>query len=320
MGRKLNKKSSANAFKTYGTIFALIAIIIVFSILRPDAFFTLTNLINITRQIALLVIIAIGATIIMSTNEFDLSVGAVASLGGVIGAQLAVAGAPMPVCFIIPIAAGLGIGFVNGVIVTQFKVLSFITTLAMSTIIGGFTFWITGGSTVFQNIPKEFTVLGSSSLGQVPILTIIMVAVIIIFWFVMRHMSLGRKMYAIGGNEDASRVAGINVKLNKNIAFAMCAGLAAFTGVLMASRLGSAHPTGGDGLFMQAYAAVFIGRTVSKSGVPNVFGTFIGAAILGILANGLTIMQVPTFMQDMITGAIIILAVVIQKVGSGKSE
>lgn len=312
----MNKEQLSNIAKSYGTIFAGVAIILIFSVLRPTSFATLSNFINITRQISLLVVIAIGATLIMSVEEFDLSIGALASLGGVLAAKFAVLGVPLPLSFILPLVIAFVIGYINGAIVTRFKVLSFITTLAMGTIIGGFTFWFTGGSTVFQNIPKNFTIIGSKTLMGVPMLSIIMIVLIIIFWFVMRHTVFGRLLYAIGGNESASSVSGINVERNKNMAFAICAMMAALTGVLVASRLGSAHPTGGDGFFLQAYAAAFLGRTVFKGGVANIWGTFIGAAILGVLANGLTIMQVPTFMQDILTGVIIIAAVVMQKMGS----
>ena len=317
MAKKVN---FSGLIRAYGTIFAGILIVIVFSILRPDAFFTFSNFINITRQISLLVVIALGATLVMCVDEFDLSVGALASLGGVIGAKIAVAGLPISLCFILPVIICFFIGLANGWIVTKFKVLSFITTLAVSTIIGGFTFWFTGGATVFQNIPKEFTYIGTKSILNIPLLSIIMLFLTVLFWFIMRHTAFGRKLYAIGGNEAASRVAGINVKKHKNLAFAICAALAGLTGVMMASRLGSAHPTGGDGLFLSSYAAAFLGRTVFKEGVPNIWGTFVGAAILGILANGLTILQVPTFMQDLLTGCIIILAVIVQKIGRGDSK
>lgn len=317
----MNKNNNLSELtKAYGTIFAGIVIIIIFSFLRPDAFFTSGNLINITRQIALLVIIALGATLVMCVDEFDLSIGALASLGGVIAAKMAVAGMSIILCFLTPVFICFIIGLINGWIVTKFKVLSFITTLAMSTIVAGFTFWFSGGATIFQNIPRSFTIIGSKNVGRVPILSIIMMLLVLLFWFIMRHTAFGRKLYAIGGNVAASQISGINVKKYKNIAFALCAALAALTGVLMASRLGSAHPTGGDGLFLQSYAAVFIGRTVSKEGIPNIWGTFVGAAILGIIANGLTIMQVPTFMQDLLTGCIIILAVVAQKIGNGDSK
>lgn len=312
----MNKKLT-NVLKNNGTIIASILIIIMFSVLRPTVFPTWGNIINITRQISLLVVIALGATLVMTVDEFDLSVGAIASLGGVIGAKLAVAGVPIVLCFIIPALICLVIGYVNGWIVTKFKVLSFITTLAMSTILAGFTYWFTGGATVFTGIPESFKFVGGTSVFGLPLLSIIMVILSYLLWFVMRHTSFGRKLYAIGGNEAASQVSGIKVKKYKNAAFALCAAFAGLTGVLMASRLGSAHPTGGDGLFLQSYAAVFLGRTVFKEGVPNVWGTFVGAAILGILANGLTILQVPTFMQDIITGCIIIAAVVFQKIGRG---
>lgn len=315
-----NKINLSDLLRAYGTILAGIVIIIAFSILRPDAFFTVNNFINITRQISLLVVIALGATLVMCVDEFDLSVGALASLGGVIAAKMAVAGMPIILCFAAPVVICFIIGLINGWIVTKFKVLSFITTLAMSTILGGFTFWFTGGATVFQNIPKEFKVVGSKSVLGIPLLSIIMILLSVLFWFIMRHTAFGRKLYAIGGNEAASMVSGINVKKYKNLAFALCAALASLTGVMMASRLGSAHPTGGDGLFLQSYAAVFLGRTVFKEGVPNIWGTFVGAAILGVLANGLTILQVPTFMQDLLTGCIIILAVIVQKIGRGDSK
>lgn len=317
----MNKKAKfSELMRAYGTIFAGIIIVISFSILRSDAFFTMGNLINITRQISLLVIIALGATLVMSVEEFDLSVGALASLGGVIAAKMAVAGMPILLCFTVPVLICFIIGLINGWIITKFKVLSFITTLAMGTILGGFTFWFTGGATVFQNIPKSFTYVGTKGFLGLPLLSIFMLLLTVLFWFIMRHTAFGRKLYAIGGNEAASQVSGINVKKYKNLAFAFCAALSALTGVLMASRLGSAHPTGGDGLFLQAYAAAFLGRTVFKEGVPNIWGTFVGAAILGVLANGLTIMQVPTFMQDLLTGCIIILAVVVQKIGRGDTK
>jgi len=305
--------------RSYGTVIACIIIILVFSILRPDAFFTIKNLINITRQISLLVVIALGATLVMSVDEFDLSVGAVASLGGIISAKLAVAGVNPVLSIILPILISFFIGYLNGMIVTSFKVLSFITTLAMSTVLAGFTFWLSGGATVFENIPDSFKYLGSASILGIPLLTAIMLILCLIFRFILNHTPFGRRLYAIGGNVNASLVSGINVVHNKNLAFALCGALSALTGVMLASRLGSAHPTGGDGYFMNSYAAVFLGRTVVKEGIPNVWGTFVGAAILGILANGLTIMQVPSYLQDVLTGVIIILAVIAQKVTSGEN-
>ncbi len=303
--------------KAYGTMVAALIIIVVFSLLRPDAFFTLQNLVNISRQISLLVIVALGATLIMVMDEFDLSLGSLASLGGIIGATLSVLGVSIPLAILAAVLGCAIIGLFSGWLITKFNVLSFITTLAMSTVITGIIFWITGGSTVFQGVPKSYRYVGTSMVLGIPLLTIIMLGLTVLFWFIMRHTPFGRKLYAIGGNRKAAMVSGINVKRMKIIAFALCAGLSGLAGVLLSSRLGSAHPSGGDGLFLQAYAAVFLGKTMFRQGVANIWGTLVGAIILGVLANGLTIMQVPTFMQDLLTGCIIILALVMQKIGAG---
>ena len=313
-------KQAKKIFQSYGTLLALAVIILVFSLLRPSAFFTVKNFLNISRQISLMVIISIGATLVMSINEFDLSVGSMASLGGVMAALMAVAGLPLPLCFLLPVLISLVIGWINGWIVAKFRVLSFITTLGMSTVLSGVIYRLTGGATVFQNIPKGFSWIGTCKIGEIPLLSVIMVVFVVLFTFIMRHTVLGRRLYAIGGNEETSKIAGINVPLYKNIAFALCAVLSCVTGMLIASRVGSANTTAGDGYFLSSYAAVFIGCTVSRKGIPNVPGTLVGCAILGILTNGLTMLQMPTYMQDIITGAIIVLAVILQKVGKGDAK
>lgn len=310
-----NKIFNKSVLSSYGTIIAGVLIIIIFSVLSPSSFATVDNFINITRQISLLVVIAVGATLVMSVNEFDLSIGAIASLGGVVSAKLATEGVPIALCILIPILVGFLVGLINGSIITHFNVLSFVTTLAMGTVIGGFTFWFTGGSTIFENIPQGFKWIGQTGIAGIPMLSLIMLVLVLVFWFLMTQMSVGRRFYAIGGNEKASKVSGIPIKKYKTLAFALCGMLAALTGALLASRLGSAHPTGGDGYFLNAYAAVFLGMTVVRSGIPNIFGTLFGAAVLGILANGLTILEIPTFLQNVITGMIIIIALIIQKLG-----
>ena len=313
----MNRSAPKKILQTYGTVLALAVIVLAFSLIRPDKFCTLTNFINITRQISLLVMISLGTTLVMSVNEFDLSVGSMASLGGVMAALLAVKGLPMAVCFLLPAAVSFCIGLLNGWIVARFRVLSFITTLGMSTVLSGVIYRLSGGATVFEGIPKSFSFLGTTKLGRVPLLSILMVVFVVLFWFLLEHTTLGRKFYAIGGNEETAKIAGIRVRKYKTIAFALCAVMACVTGMLIASRVGSANTTAGDGYFLQSYAAVFIGCTVSRKGIPNAVGTLVGAAILGILANGLTILQMPSYMQNSITGGIIILAVIAQKARHG---
>ena len=313
----MSRSSLKKILQSYGTVLALAVIVAAFSLIRPDKFCTLTNFINITRQISLLVMISLGTTLVMSVNEFDLSVGSMASLGGIIAALLAVKGLPMTVCFLLPVVISFLIGLLNGWVVARFRVLSFITTLGMTTVLSGVIYRLSGGATVFEGIPKSFSFLGTTKLGRVPLLSILMVVFVVLFWFLLEHTTLGRKFYAIGGNEETAKIAGIRVKKYKTIAFALCAVMACVTGMLIASRVGSANTTAGDGYFLQSYAAVFIGCTVSRKGIPNAVGTLVGAAILGILANGLTILQMPSYMQNIITGGIIILAVIAQKAGHG---
>lgn len=301
--------------RRYGTVLAAILIIAVFSVLSPSAFFSVGNVINVSRQISFLVIIALAATVVMVVGEFDLSVGAVASLGGVVAAQLAVRGVPVGLCFALAAGTGVVIGLVNGLLITRFRLLSFITTLAMGTVLGGLTFWLTGGSTVFENVPERFSALGRATLLGVPALSVLMLAITVLAWFLLTQTPVGRRLYAVGGNEVAARLAGVATDWHKTLAFALAGLLAALTGALLASRLGSAQPTGGNGLFLPAYAAAFLGMTAFKDGVPNVYGTLLGALIIGLLANGLTILQVPTFLQDVITGVIVILAIILQKLG-----
>lgn len=313
----MNRPAPRKILQSCGTVLALAAIVLAFSLIRPDKFCTLTNFINITRQISLLVIISLGTTLVMSVNEFDLSVGSMASLGGVMAALLAVRGLPLAACFALPVAVSFCIGLLNGWIVARFRVLSFITTLGMSTVLSGVIYRLSGGATIFEGIPKSFSLPGTLKLGRVPLLSILMVVFVALFYFLLNHTTLGRKFYAIGGGEETAKIAGIRVRRYKTIAFALCAVMACVTGMLIASRVGSANTTAGEGYFLQSYAAVFIGCTVSRKGIPNAAGTLVGAAILGVLANGLTILQMPTYMQDIITGGIIVLAVIAQKAGRG---
>ena len=314
--RQLTRSGLARWLRTYATVVALVVICRVFGLLSPDGFWTVANGLNVTRQISFLVLVAVGATFVMAAGEFDLSVGAMASFGGVMAARLAVAGVPLTAAVLLTLAAALLFGMINGALIGSFGILSFITTLATGTMLAGFTFWLTGGATVFENIPDGFTLVGRSVVAGIPGPSWVMVAAVALGWVAMQHTVFGRHLYAIGGNERAARSVGVAVRRHKVWAFGLCALAAAAAGVLLASRLGSAQPTGGNGLFLPAYAAVFLGMTAIRGGVPNVLGSLLGAATLGVLANGLTILNVPSFMQDVVTGAIVVVAIVFQKIGA----
>lgn len=300
---------------SYGTLIALFIIFLAFSLLSPDVFPTLRNLLNITRQISLLAIIATGATVIMTVGEFDLSIGAMASFGGVLATGLVVGGMPIPIATLLTLALAFLFGLGNGYLVTHFKVFSFITTLSSGTMLSGVTFWYTGGATIFGGIPEPFLWLGQGMVGPLPVPTILMFLVVVLFWFLLGYTEFGRRLYAIGGNQMAAELSGVRVARDKTLAFGCTALLAASAGIILASRLGSAHPTAGGGLFLPSYAAVFLGMTTVKGGFPNAWGTFVGSLMIGVIANGLTILNVPFYLQDIVTGAIVIMAVVFQSLG-----
>ena len=303
----------------YGTLAALALIAGAFAALSPDGFAQPGNLVNITQQMALLSIVAIGATMVMVLGQFDLSVAAVASWAGVAGAAALGAGLPWPLAAAAVIASCAAVGAVSGVLVAGFEVPSFIATLAIGTILGGLTFWLSGGATLFGGMPDAFRALARGTLWGVPASTLWMLGAAAAAWLVLERLELGRRMAAIGGNLRAARLAGVPVRRDTVAAFAMCTALAGLAGLLLAARLGSAHPTGGGGFLLQSYAAVFIGQTAFRDGDANVPGTLVGAAIIAVVANGLTIQGVPSFMQDVLTGAIIIAAVLLRRTARGRS-
>lgn len=304
----------------YGTVAALALIVAGFAAAAPAGFATAGNLINITQQMALLSIVAVGATMVMVLGEFDLSVGAAASWSGVacfLGFSLG-----WPAAAVVPAALGscFLLGLVSGVLVAWFRVPSFIATLAMGTVLGGVTFWASGGATLFSGASEAFRSLGRGALGGVPVLTWWMVGTAALAALTLERTELGRRLYAIGGNRRAAHLAGVPVRRDTVLAFGLCSALAGLAGVLLAARLGSAHPTGGAGFLLQAYAAVFLGMTALRDGDANVPGTLVGAAIIAVVANGLTILGVPAFMQDILTGLIIIAAVLVRRTFGGGAE
>ncbi len=299
--------------KKYGTLIGLLLIILIFSLSMPGTFFSLQNFQNVLLQIALLAIIATGATIVMVVGEFDLSIASVASFAGVLAAGMLAEG--HSIYLVIPFVLSLSFlfGLINGFLVARMNILSFITTLASGTLLlRGITFWYSDGSIIFSGIPDEFLIFGQGVFLGIRLPIIFMAAILLIFWYVLTQTMFGRHLYAVGGNETAARYSGINTVRKKILAFGLSALLAAITGIILASRLGSAHPTAGEGYLLEAYATVFLGMTLSLENVPNIPGTLVGVFILGVLANGLNIMGVPDFFQDILTGSIIILALIFQ--------
>ncbi|MBB6489272.1 ABC transporter permease [Rhizobium lusitanum] len=303
--------------RQYGTLFALVAIIAAFSIVSPGAFGSMSNLINITQQMTLLAIVAIGATVVMAVGEFDLSTASIVSFGGIFAVYLFKLGVPAPLACLLVLSIAALFGAISGYVVSRFQVLSFIATLAVGTIIGGITFWICDGATLLGDIPSGFRDIGRGHTLGLPTLTWWLIAIAFVVWILLDKLEIGRKLYAIGGNREAARLAGVRIVSNTVAAFIVSAVLAALVGILLTARIGSANPTGGGGYLLSAYAAVFLGMTAFREGEANLPGTVVGAAIIAVVGNGLTILGVSTFLQDIITGTIILAAVLVRRIGQG---
>ncbi|MBE7249005.1 MAG: ABC transporter permease, partial [Actinomycetospora chiangmaiensis] len=290
----------------YGTVLALVGLLLVLATVSPNGFARPSNLINITQQGALLAIVAFGATFAMAAGEFDLSVSSVASFGGVATVALLATGLGPAAAVPIALAGCMVVGVVSGILVARLGVPSFIATLAVGTIVGGCTFWASGGATLFAGVTAGFRSLARGTLFGVPTPTWWMLGTGLVAAVMLGRVEIGRRLYAIGGNPEAARLAGLPVVRDTIVAFAASALLAGLAGVLLAARLGSAHPTAGAAFLLQSYAAVFLGMTCFREGEPNIPGTLVGAMLIAVLANGLTILGVSNDLQDVATGAIIL--------------
>jgi ribose transport system permease protein len=302
------RRSVGQTLLASGTVLALVVLIAFFFAMRPDIFLSFTNVRNILYQVAILAIIAGAQTIVMVVGDFDLSVAATAALSGSVSAALMLGGTPVAVAILAGLVVGLLIGLVNGALVAYLNLSAFVATLATLTSVTGLAFLVTEGTTLF-NMPPEFNNLGQGRLLQIPLPVFIAIAISVILWAVLRFTTLGRRWYATGGNVEVSRLSGINVRRVRLLAFTIAGLVSAFGGILLAARLGSASAVQGEDNLLFAVAAVFLGMTVARSGAANIPGTMVGVAIIGVMSNGLNILGVNSYVQQVVTGLIIIAAV-----------
>ena len=297
--------------KKYGTLIGFFVLILVYSLIRPDVFLSWRNIRNILEQSAILAVVSATVTIVMITGDFDLSVGAIVSLSGVVCADMMSKGLGIAPSILIALLVGLAAGGINGWLVAYGGFQAFVATLATMTAIGGAALYYTNGATIFSGIPDAFLVIGQGFVGPIPVAILIMIVVVLLVWVVLEHMVFGRQLYSIGGNQKASFLAGINVKKARLISFLISGAGAAFAGVMLTSRLASAHPLSGSPFMLNSAAAVFLGATTFREGEANVLGTILGVFFLGVLGNGLNLLGVDTYIQQILTGVIIILAVLL---------
>lgn len=306
-----NKTGNITRFITkYGTMITLALIIIGFSIFI-EGFAESKNLMNILKQIALLTVIGEGFTMVLIVDEMDLSFANVACLAGIVSGGLILSGKPTFIAVLVPLLIGLGFGLFGGILVTKVGISSLITTLAMSILATGMNYWYTGGISLYGSMPSSFLMLGRGYFLGIPSLIVIMILSVVLNTIFVSKTKAGIYLQATGANKEAAKLTGINTDAYKILAMVLCSMAAAFTGILLTSKLGAANPEAASGYMMDTFAATLLGTTVLTMGHASPIGTFVGALMIGVLNNGMTLAGAQYYMQDITKGIIIILSVAI---------
>lgn len=313
--------SRFNGLREHTSILAAFFVLsLVLTILSP-AFLTKGNILDITRVVSINGIMAVGMTFVILTGGIDLSVGSTFALAGAITSAMVygsysdypLAGLiklPLPLALATGLLVAALIGYVNGLLITRFKVEPFIVTLGMMSFARGLTYLYSGGYPVnFKPMPPEFAWIGKGYVFFLPTPTVFFIIISVLGWFILRYTGFGRTVYAIGGNEETTRLSGINVRRNKSLAYVLLGVLAGFSGIIMSSRVAAASPTAGVGYELDVITGVVLGGTSLTGGRGSIFGTIIGVFIIGIITNGLNLLGVSTYYQYIIKGAVLILSI-----------
>ncbi|MFP3122225.1 ribose ABC transporter permease [Ectobacillus funiculus] len=305
---KLNIKELWNQ---YSTIVILVLMCVVLSVLTSN-FLEVSNLLNVLKQISIIAILAAGMTFVILTGGIDLSVGSTVALSGVISVMLSQQGVNAMIAMAAGVAIGVATGFVNGYLTAKVKLPAFIVTLGSFTYIRGLAYVISAGYPIVLTDPI-FKFFGAGDIVGIPTPIFIMAFIYVITFFVLKYTMFGRHVYAIGGNEEAASLTGIKVGATLIKVYVISGLLSGLAGVVLAGRLYSGQPTAGVGFELDAIAAVILGGTSFTGGVGTIRGTIIGALIMGVLSNGLTLLNVSYYWQLVIKGAVIILAVLLDR-------
>jgi len=303
------------ALQRLGPFIALLVVCLGLAVGSRD-FLTVGNLFNVMRQVSINALIAFGMTLVILLGGIDLSVGSILGLSSVLTAMLMKAGHDPVLATVAGIVAGAFMGLVNGLVVAKGKVAPFIGTLAMLTVLRGTSLVLSKGSPITGFSSDFFSMLGGGYIaGQIPVPVIWMLAMFALFWFVLKKTIFGRHVYATGGNAEAAKLSGVKTDRVQIIVYTISGAMAAMAGVILTSRLNSAQPTAGVGYELDAIAAVVLGGTSLAGGRGWIFGTLVGALLIGVLNNGLNLLGVSSFYQQVIKGGVILLAVLLDRAG-----
>lgn len=306
------KQIAKQALSRLKSLIGLALLVFVLSLLSPH-FLTTENLLNITRQVAVNAILATGMTFVIISAGIDLSVGSVLALSGCVMAIALNAGVGIFPGILLAVGVGSLCGLANGFMTGYLRVPPFIATLGMMSVARGLALVVTGGYPIFE-LPEGFSYLGTGYLWDVlPVSLLFTFLVLVAAHFVLTRMKLGRYVYVIGGNEEAAVLSGVNVRATKMLIYTICGFLAGLASVVFVSRLNSAQPTAGIAYELDAIAATVIGGTSLFGGVGSIGGTVIGALIMGVLRNGLNLLNVSSFWQQVVIGVVIITAVYVDQ-------
>lgn len=301
----------------YKMVFILLAMILAMT-LASDVFLSRRNIVNIMRQISINAIIATGLTFVIVTGGIDLSVGSILAVSSVLAAYLVKhTGISVPFVFLIALFAGGLCGFANGVIISHLNVPPFISTLAIMTAGRGLAYRIADGRPIVD-LGEDFLAVGRGEFLSIPNPIWMMLGTLLLGYIVLQKTKFGRFVFYVGGNEEAARVSGINVKTVKTIAYTIAGLCAGFAGVILCSRINSGQPQAGLGYELDAIAAVVIGGTSLSGGVGSVGGTLTGALIIGIIYNSMNLLRVSPFNQMIVMGLVILGAVILDMYSSKK--
>ncbi|MCY6485196.1 ribose ABC transporter permease [Clostridium aestuarii] len=295
----------------YKSLFAFLLLCIIMSISSPR-FSGISNIKNVLTQVSVNATIAVGMTFVILTGGIDLSVGSTLAISGAVAATIVKTNGNVFLAVAAAIVIGAGVGLINGIFVSKGKVQAFIVTLATMTVFRGVTQVYTNGTPV-SGLGKKFGVIGNNNLAGIPIPVIITLIVFLIAFYFLSQTKFGRYLYALGGNEDSARLSGINTDKIKTMVYVISGITAAISGIIVTSRIGSASATAGGGYELDAIAAVVLGGTSLAGGEGSIAGTIIGALIIGVLNNGLNLMNVSPYYQLIVKGVVILLAVMVDK-------